>query len=415
MTRLDQKRKNQCYMMCSPVYDQSGEGIGDILSGFMRYGSKAGKYLWNNKENIAKVASAGYDLYKSDTGTQIKNSFQGNEKSFPGEAHAILKLPNGKMGMANYTGPGTEVVKRLKRGDKGKTPVDDIAKMHDIEYALAQDAKTKRIQQKLIRNADNRMLDNLQKVNDSAFNKRLGQSVIQGKVLAEDLNLLDKGKFSGDLKKLSQSDKELLLRHQQSLEQNGMGLLPGDELKLDLLKKSLKDKKGGGLKLAGVQGFVTKHVMPHILSQLNINIPGQQVKKVIQAAMPKSGDVKQVSNKLAHAILPLLTIHKLNQLKKTDMLKGGGLDDIYGDKKKGLLDNLGGFIYSLVKKYFVSQGEKRGIRPIFFGGGGKSFWESFLSGFKTIFKPFATIGGVLLDAAGMPEFGVPLQTLGGLV
>ena len=43
---------------------------------------------------------------------------------------------------------------------------------------------------------------------------------------------------------------------------------------------------------------------------------------------------------------------------------------------------------------------------------GRGFWQDFGRGFSSVFKPFATIGGPILDALGMPEFGVPLSAVG---
>lgn len=46
---------------------------------------------------------------------------------------------------------------------------------------------------------------------------------------------------------------------------------------------------------------------------------------------------------------------------------------------------------------------------------GRGFWEDFGRGFKSVFKPFAKVGGPILDAIGMPEFGIPLSAVGSLL
>lgn len=46
---------------------------------------------------------------------------------------------------------------------------------------------------------------------------------------------------------------------------------------------------------------------------------------------------------------------------------------------------------------------------------GRGFWEDFGRGFSSVFKPFATIGGPILDALGMPEFGMPLSAVGSMM
>ena len=43
----------------------------------------------------------------------------------------------------NYLGPGTHLQKRLKRGDRGKNRLDELAKIHDIDYSLARNIKDK--------------------------------------------------------------------------------------------------------------------------------------------------------------------------------------------------------------------------------------------------------------------------------
>jgi hypothetical protein len=52
----------------------------------------------------------------------VSNLFPSSDKEATeieaGEKHGVLILPNGKIGRANYMGPGTNLIKRLKRGDK---------------------------------------------------------------------------------------------------------------------------------------------------------------------------------------------------------------------------------------------------------------------------------------------------------
>jgi hypothetical protein len=69
----------------------------------------------------------------------------------PAENHGLLKMRDGSTQRASYMGPNTHVIERLKRGDKGKTPVDKIAKQHDIDYMLANTPLD-------VRAADNKMI-----------------------------------------------------------------------------------------------------------------------------------------------------------------------------------------------------------------------------------------------------------------
>lgn len=128
---------------------------------------------------------------------------------------------------------------------------------HDIDYALAAGLKNKEAQVKAIREADQRMVKNLNRIaknpgSDSAKNIFQGRRLIQGKMAAEDLGLMEKGSFGGDLKPISDEDKIILMSNRARLGQEGYGNLPAQQLKLKLLKAhSRKGKKGKGLKVPG--------------------------------------------------------------------------------------------------------------------------------------------------------------------
>lgn len=48
----------------------------------------------------------------------------------------------------NWCGPGSKVVKRLARGDKGINPLDEACKLHDIEYLKHKDSENRRLADK---------------------------------------------------------------------------------------------------------------------------------------------------------------------------------------------------------------------------------------------------------------------------
>jgi hypothetical protein len=169
-------------------------------------------------KNIPKYVNKAADLYSGEIGTTLRNMIPSSDENarpgFKGEKHAILELPNGKNGVANYMGPGTNVIARLQRGDPGRTKSDSAAKMHDILYNLSDGEKTKSAQLIKIREADNRMIKNLQKIredkSDTNRNIQLGMRLIQAKKIGEDIGILDKSKFAGDIGTLSKSDSILL-------------------------------------------------------------------------------------------------------------------------------------------------------------------------------------------------------------
>ena len=84
--------------------DMSGEGVMDIARNI----SKAGKWLWGHREGIKRGAQLASDLYASDIGKSIQNVLPDSDDTarsgFAGERHAMLELPNGKYGVANYMG-----------------------------------------------------------------------------------------------------------------------------------------------------------------------------------------------------------------------------------------------------------------------------------------------------------------------
>lgn len=80
---------------------QRGDGFFDSAASL--FGKAKAAY-----EAAKPYVSAVSDAYGSELATQVKNLIPSSDDtgrpSFPGEKHAILKLPNGKYGIANYVG-----------------------------------------------------------------------------------------------------------------------------------------------------------------------------------------------------------------------------------------------------------------------------------------------------------------------
>ena len=99
-----------------------------------------------------------------------------------GEKHQIIYLPDGTYNPARYSGPGTQLETRLRRGDKPLSYVDTVAQAHDLRYGLAQTEAD-------VRTADNKMVQLIaqgrRSGKDSNFN--LNQAdLIKAKILLED-------------------------------------------------------------------------------------------------------------------------------------------------------------------------------------------------------------------------------------
>lgn len=141
---------------------------------------------------------------------------------YEGEQHIPL-IVNGKMKVANFVGPGTQIIKRVKRGDKPLTETDAVAELHDLSYILSRDLDD-------VRNADLRMISKLKEIEqkklDNKINILAGRKGIETKIYLEDKGLLDKNKFfDNNILSLSPEDKQLLENERTKLIQEGYGLI----------------------------------------------------------------------------------------------------------------------------------------------------------------------------------------------
>ena len=190
------------------------------------------------KSLLGKVGDIGTNLLN-----RIPNSDDTGRPLFQGEKHALLKLPNGKMGIGNYIGPGTQLIKRLKRKDPPRTEVDKVAMGHDIRYGIANNINE-------IRNADKIMIRKVDEIarnkTDSRFNIAQAK-LIKAKMIGEDLGLIKRNAFSGDLslnKALPQGDIALMNEKLKPLEMAGYGKSPAHELKKKAMRKARQMGKG---------------------------------------------------------------------------------------------------------------------------------------------------------------------------
>jgi hypothetical protein len=135
-------------------------------------------------------------------------------KGFAGERHAIVMLSDGSYGVANYLGPHTHILERLRRGDPPRTPTDKVAMIHDIEYALSALSPNKDVQLKMIRKSDLDMIKRMENIKnnnlDNSWNVNIGLQLMRAKVGLETLGILDRNIFVGELKNISKEDIKLL-------------------------------------------------------------------------------------------------------------------------------------------------------------------------------------------------------------
>ncbi len=340
-----------------PLSGHSGRGIVDTL-----------------KKGIDSVKNFGTTILN-----QMPNADATGRPLFPGERHMPLQLKNGRMGIANYAGPGTQVVKRLQRGDPARTPVDKVAERHDVDFTLSANAPTVADQQRQIREADKRMVNKLNQIQrqglDTNRNVRIARGIIRGKMKLEDLGLLRKDKYSGKLQKLPEASTRILEAARRRLQQDGYGRddeppLPGADLKDHVLKSLRKKKKQRAFVVR-----LNRQVMPGLCRKL-------RCRKVALASDTNASTPKQ----LARHMLPLLVRAK-GVAPRPAVLK---------KLKARKLDRKLAQALASVKK----------------GQSGTGFWKHFVKTFRKIVKPGAEAIGAAATVLGAPEFGIPLGLAG---
>lgn len=426
------------------IQDMEGEGFKEIIQSIYNKGKQGVEYLFKNKDKIV-------DAYSGEIGTAIKNALPDSDDtarpSFAGEKHGILTLKNGKYGTANYMGPGTNLIARLKRGDPPRTEVDKAAMAHDIRYSLAKNTDD-------IRKADNIMMNTVDRISRNRGDdpKNIAQArLIKLKTIGEDLGVIRRDAFSGDLanNKIDDQDRILMMSKIAGLAHEGYGMcgkgkkkiLPGDALKLKLLKQMARQKlRGGGKKLTGINidrdlgkpyqlggygmfDFLASSIIPQLARKVGIpssvmsddtikNLVKKTTSAIGLVANGKTGQANDVFNNLSSTILPILT-----KLKDKSM-GGNGYNSVgYGKMKVKLIKSLSRGLRESFKHY-IKLKQRKNNKNISYtknlsGRGivGMGFWDDFYTGFKSVFKPGAKILGGVATALGQPEFGIPLGLL----
>ena len=158
--------------------------------------------------------------------------------------HTILKVDGGGHKVANYMGPGTQVKKRLLRGDEPVSDMDAVSLAHDLRYSLAKNPEQ-------IHDADRRFLKRAKTSSDSPFNTRQSAAIAAKYAIESRTGV----KYPSQTSLEGNDDTDMtLVGKLQEMEQKGFGCDPASALKEKLMghKRILgKHKKGRGLGLAG--------------------------------------------------------------------------------------------------------------------------------------------------------------------
>lgn len=188
---------------------QGGEGVLDLV--------KAGLDVAKNvapKVALAVLAATaakkiGTAVTTGKIGTKITNiaqeTFSKNPNArpkFSGEAHMLLPTKYG-ITLANYCGPGTNLLERIRRKDPGvdgPNGVDIACKAHDILYMLAKTPED-------LRRADDRLISDVGKSSQGPKTKALIINLIKAKKFGEDIGAFGPETFT-KLKGLSGTGRQ---------------------------------------------------------------------------------------------------------------------------------------------------------------------------------------------------------------
>lgn len=163
-----------------------------------------GGSLFDTIDKITQYVHLGTDIYKS-------------LQKYENELHVPLYV-NGTIRLANYMGPYTNLYTRLNNNDGAISYADNVSKLHDINYELSKLAATKQDQHRLIREADELMLNQInqgKQLNlDNKINLLLASTGISTKVKVEDMNIpiisTKLQNIAGNLTNMTQDNIQLL-------------------------------------------------------------------------------------------------------------------------------------------------------------------------------------------------------------
>lgn len=157
--------------------------------------------------DLLNFVNKGYEYYK-------------DSQLYKEERHIPLYI-NGKFELGSFIGPHTRLLDRLRNGgdqSKAKSYADLVSKLHDINYYLSKASDNKDIQNQKIRDADNLMLEQIQRGKDNNYDNKLNLFIASGgistKVKLEDYNIpyisSKLRNLSGDLQNIPDEDIQLL-------------------------------------------------------------------------------------------------------------------------------------------------------------------------------------------------------------
>lgn len=138
---------------------------------------------------------------------RVKSNPNNNKKvspelpGFDGEYHARGLSGDTFNVVHSFTGPGTNLNKRLERGDEGINDIDKASKLHDIEYESITNKLNKSKGNsyagldRAVRKADINYVHDIQKTKDDDYLKSLINKIFKVKMSLEDYRIISPKKF----------------------------------------------------------------------------------------------------------------------------------------------------------------------------------------------------------------------------
>lgn len=164
---------------------------------------------------------------------------------------------------------------------------------------------------------------------------------------------------------------------------------------------------GQGLSIAGkgMREFIVKKVLPLVAKEVNVDIKGVPLSKIIPVVgraikLAKSGNLKEIAQNASKILLPVIMKYAMkgNGLK----LAGRGIGEkIY----MAIADPLASGVLKAIKWYLKNtkvkgNGLKLAGQGLSLAGNG--WWDDFKKGFMTVVKPALQIGAPIAAATGNP-------------
>jgi len=175
-------------------------------------------------------------------------SFMNTNQEFEGEKHAVGIEGDYKGKLHQWLGPGTNIDKRLQRGDQGISDLDKTAKLHDLGYKkIGDDYKkgfiTKSEAIKKVHNEDTSFINEARRSRDEPKLGNIAANAINLKMNSEKIGVLPTRVFSGVGKNEDKyNPAERLIEEAMKLKKK--------EVKKNIFRNNIEmpKKQGGGKK-----------------------------------------------------------------------------------------------------------------------------------------------------------------------